>query len=63
MKKLLYLIIGVVLLMACSERQEYVRMLGVSQAYITKMRNNMMPKLFGMEGSSKELDEKLMQFT
>ena len=38
-------------------------MLGVSQAYITKMRNNMMPKLFGMEGSSKELDEKLMQFT
>ena len=27
MKKLLYLIIGVVLLMACSERQEYVRML------------------------------------
>ena len=32
MKKLLYLIIGVVLLMACSERQEYVRMLEQAQA-------------------------------
>jgi hypothetical protein len=43
--------------------KDIANMLGVSQAYITKMRNNMMPKLFGMEGSSKELDEKLMQFT
>ena len=32
MKKLLYLIIGVVLLMACSERQEYVRMLERAKA-------------------------------
>lgn len=43
--------------------KDIANMLGVSQAYITKMRNNMMPKLFGMEGNSKELDEKLMQFT
>jgi tetratricopeptide (TPR) repeat protein len=43
--------------------KDIANMLGVSQAYITKLRNNMMPKLFGMEGSSKELDEKLMQFT
>ena len=43
--------------------KDIANMLGVSQAYITKLRNNMMPKLFGMEGNSKELDEKLMQFT
>lgn len=43
--------------------KDIANMLGVSQAYITKMRNNMMPKLFGIEGNSKELDEKLMQFT
>ena len=42
--------------------KDIANMLGVSQAYITKLRNNMMPKLFGMEGNSKELDEKLMQF-
>ena len=32
MKKLLYLVIGVVLLMACSERQEYVGMLERAKA-------------------------------
>ena len=43
--------------------KEVANMLGVSQAYITKIRNNMMLKLFGIEGKSKELDEKLKEFT
>lgn len=43
--------------------KDVANMLGVSQPYITKIRNNMMPKLFGTAGSSKELDERLMQYT
>lgn len=43
--------------------KDIANMLGVSQPYITKIRNNMMPKLFGVEGNSKELDERLMQYT
>ena len=43
--------------------KDVANMLGVSQPYITKIRNNMMPKLFGITGSSKELDERLMQYT
>lgn len=42
--------------------KDIANMLGVSQAYITKIRNNMMPKLFGIEGNSKELDNRIMQF-
>ena len=42
--------------------KDIANMLGVSQAYITKIRNNMMPKLFGIDGNSKKLDERLMQF-
>lgn len=43
--------------------KDIANLLGVSQAYITKIRNNMMPKLFGVKGNSKELDEKLMDYT
>lgn len=43
--------------------KDIANMLGVSQPYITKIRNNMMPKLFDVEGNSKELDERLKQFT
>ena len=43
--------------------KDIANMLGVSQAYITKMRNNMMPKLFGEEGNSKDLDERLLQYS
>lgn len=43
--------------------KEIANMLDVSSAYITKLRNNMMVKLFGEEGKSKELDEKLMQYS
>ena len=37
-------------------------MLGVSPSYITKIRINLMEKLYGEGGKSKELDEKLMQY-
>jgi len=43
--------------------KDIANMLGVSQPYITKIRNNMMLKLFDVEGNSKELDERLKQFT
>lgn len=43
--------------------KDIANMLGVSQSYITKIRNHMMPKLFGIEGNSKELDNRIMQFT
>ena len=43
--------------------KEIANMLDVSSAYITKLRNNMMVKLFGEEGKSKELDERLMQYS
>ena len=43
--------------------KEISNMLGVSSAYITKMRNQMMLKLFGVEGKSKELDEKLLDYS
>lgn len=43
--------------------KDIANMLGVSQAYITKIRNNMMPKLFGIEGNSKDLDNRIIQFT
>ena len=38
-------------------------MVGLSPSYITKIRINMMEKLFGEGGKSKELDERLMQYT
>ena len=40
--------------------KEVANMLGVSQAYISKIRSNMMPRLFGVEGGSKDFDERLM---
>lgn len=43
--------------------KEISNMLDVSSAYITKLRNNMMVKLFGEVGKSKELDERLMQYS
>lgn len=43
--------------------KDIANMLGVTQPYITKIRNNMMPKLFGIEGNSKDLDNRIMQFT
>ena len=38
-------------------------MVGLSPSSITKIRINMMEKLFGEDGKSKELDERLMQYT
>lgn len=38
-------------------------MVGLSPSSITKIRINMMEKLFGEGGKSKELDERLMQYT
>ena len=43
--------------------KEIANMLDVSSAYITKLRNNMMVKLFGEGGKSKDLDERLMQYS
>lgn len=43
--------------------KDVANMLGVSQPYISKIRSNMMPKLFGTTGCSKDLDERLMQYT
>lgn len=40
--------------------KDICNLLGVSPAYITKIRNTMMKKLFGVEGTSKQLDEKLL---
>ena len=37
-------------------------MVGLSPSSITKIRINMMGKLFGESGKSKELDERLMQY-
>jgi hypothetical protein len=37
-------------------------MVGLSPSSITKIRNNMMEKLFGERGKAKELDERLMQY-
>ena len=37
-------------------------MLGVSPSYITKIRLNLMEKLYGEGGKSKEIDKKLMQY-
>lgn len=42
---------------------DIAKMLDVSPAYITKIRNSMMKKLFGVEGKSKELDAMLMDFS
>ena len=42
---------------------DIAKMLDVSPAYITKIRNSMMKKLFGVEGKSKELDTMLMDFS
>ena len=42
---------------------DIAKMLNVTPAYITKIRNNMMKKLFGMEGKSKELDVMLMDIS
>lgn len=38
-------------------------MIGLSPSSITKMRINLMKKLYGIEGKSKELDERLSQYT
>jgi hypothetical protein len=38
-------------------------MVGLSQPSITKIRNNMMKKLFDEEGKSKELDERLKDYS
>ena len=43
--------------------KDICNLLGVSSAYITKIRCGMMKKLFGMEGTSKELDERLLQMS
>lgn len=43
--------------------KETANMLNVSAAYITKLRNDMMRKLFDVEGKAKDLDERLMQFS
>ena len=40
--------------------KDICNLLGVSPSYITKIRNTMMKKLFGVEGTSKQLDEKLL---
>ena len=40
--------------------KDICNLLGVSSAYITKIRNTMMKKLFDVEGTSKQLDEKLL---
>ena len=40
--------------------KDICNLLGVSPPYITKIRNTMMKKLFGVEGTSKQLDEKLL---
>ncbi len=42
--------------------KDICNLLGVSSAYITKIRNSMMKKLFGVDGNSKELDQKLLNF-
>ena len=42
---------------------DIAKMLNVTPAYITKIRNSMMKKLFGMEGKSKELDVMLMDIS
>jgi len=42
---------------------DIAKMLNVTPAYITKIRNVMMKKLFGVDGKSKELDEMLMDFS
>ena len=42
---------------------DIAKILDVSPAYITKIRNSMMKKLFGVEGKSKELDTMLMDFS
>ena len=42
---------------------DIAKMLDVSPAYITKIRNSMMKKLFGVEGKSKKLDAVLMDFS
>lgn len=42
---------------------DIAKMLDVSPAYITKIRNSMMKKLFGIDGKSKELDTMLMDFS
>ena len=43
--------------------KEVANSLDLSPSSITKIRNNMMKKLFGVEGKSKELDEKLLQYS
>ncbi|MDD7028703.1 MAG: hypothetical protein PUI49_04025, partial [Prevotellaceae bacterium] len=40
--------------------KDICNLLGVSSAYITKIRNTMMKKLFGVEGNSKKLDEEIL---
>ena len=40
--------------------KDICNLLGVSPAYITKIRNTMMKKLFGVEGNSKKLDEEIL---
>jgi len=42
---------------------DIAKMLNVSPAYITKIRNSMMKKLFDVVGKSKELDAMLMDFS
>jgi DNA-binding CsgD family transcriptional regulator len=42
--------------------KEISSLLGLSQPSITKIRNNLMKKLFGQDGNSKELDKKLKEF-
>ena len=41
--------------------KEISSLLGLSQPSITKIRNNLMKKLFGQDGNSKELDKKLKE--
>ena len=43
--------------------KEIAYMVGLSQPSITKIRNNMMKKLFDEEGKSKELDERLKDYS
>ena len=42
---------------------DIAKMLNVTPAYITKIRNVMMKKLFGVDGKSKDLDIMLMDFS
>jgi large-conductance mechanosensitive channel len=44
-------------------QKEIANMLGVSPAYISKLRSSIMLKLFGTEENPKELDKKLMQYS